>query len=104
MLERVFYTFVEHTRRHGGEVTTCRFTTPSTDDHLVIVYTDDGVGIPAAEKDRIFEQGVGKNTGFGLFLAREILSFTGLEITENGVPGTGVRFEIHVPAGSFRPR
>lgn len=104
MLERVFYTLVENTRRHGGEVTTCRFTTPSTDDHLVIVYTDDGVGIPAAEKDRIFEQGVGKNTGFGLFLAREILSFTGLEITETGEPGTGVRFEIHVPAGSFRPR
>ncbi len=102
MLERVFYTLVENTRRHGGEVTSCRFFTQPTGDDLVIVYTDDGVGIPVDEKDRIFDQGVGKNTGFGLFLAREILSFTGLEIVENGVPGTGVQFEIRVPAGSFR--
>ncbi|HOV67936.1 MAG TPA: PAS domain S-box protein, partial [Methanoregulaceae archaeon] len=102
MLERVFYTLVENTLRHGGTVTACRFSTEQRGDDLVIVYTDDGIGIPVAEKERIFERGVGKNTGFGLFLAREILSFTGLEIEEHGVPGAGVRFEIRVPPGAFR--
>lgn len=103
MLERVFYTLVENTRRHGGGVTACRFSTCQAGDGLAIVYADDGVGIPIEEKERVFERGVGKNTGFGLFLAREILSFTGLEIVENGVPGEGVRFEVRVPPGSFRP-
>jgi signal transduction histidine kinase len=43
-----------------------------------------------------------KNTGMGLFLIREILSITGMSISETGEPGTGVRFEIRVPAGMYR--
>ncbi len=34
---------------------------------------------------------------FGLFLVREILALTGITITETGFPGSGARFEIHVP-------
>ncbi|MDD1681346.1 MAG: sensor histidine kinase, partial [Methanoregula sp.] len=44
----------------------------------------------------------GKGTGWGLFLAREILAVTGMTITETGEPGKGVRFEIILPPGSFR--
>jgi hypothetical protein len=50
----------------------------------------------------IFEQGFGKYTGFGLFLSREILSITGITITENGIPGKGARFEITMPKGEYR--
>ncbi|PKL57911.1 MAG: sensor histidine kinase, partial [Methanomicrobiales archaeon HGW-Methanomicrobiales-5] len=42
-------------------------------------------------------RGFGKHTGLGLFLSREILSITGISITETGTPDKGVRFEIHVP-------
>ena len=52
--------------------------------------------------ERIFERGYGKNTGLGVFLSREILSITGITITENGVPGKGARFEITVPKGMYR--
>ena len=45
----------------------------------------------------LFERGYGKHTGFGLFMSREILRMTGLEIRENSVPGSGARFEIIVP-------
>jgi len=38
----------------------------------------------------------------GLYLAAEILGITGITITENGVPGKGARFEIHVPSEDFR--
>jgi signal transduction histidine kinase len=68
----------------------------------VVVFEDNGTGIAAAEKERIFERGYGKNTGLGLFLAREILALTGIAIRETGVPGTGVRFEIVVPEGVYR--
>jgi len=70
-------------------------------DHL-IVCEDDGVGVPAEEKELIFERGFGKNTGLGLALSREILSITGITITENGEPGRGARFELKVPKGAYR--
>ena len=56
---------------------------------------------PAEEKEKIFERGYGKNTGLGLFLAREILSITGITIRETGKPGKGARFEIAVPKDAF---
>jgi len=43
-----------------------------------------------------------RNQGFGLFLAKEILSITGLTLEENGTAGKGVRFEIRIPSGSYR--
>jgi signal transduction histidine kinase len=56
------------------------------------------------EKDKIFLKGFGKHTGLGMFLIREILSITGMTIRETGTPGTGVRFEIRIPAGAFKFR
>jgi signal transduction histidine kinase len=63
---------------------------------------DDGPGIPEENKERIFEKGFGNNTGLGLFLTREILGITGITIRETGEPGTGARFELTVPPGSYR--
>jgi len=60
------------------------------------------VGIRAEDKKRLFEKGFGKNTGLGLFLMREILAITGITITEKGESGKGVRFEMIVPAGTWR--
>jgi signal transduction histidine kinase len=73
-------------------------------DGLLILVEDDGNGIPIDEKEKIFGRGYGKNTGLGLFLAREILSITGITIRETGIPGKGARFEMLVPKGSFRHR
>ncbi len=68
----------------------------------MIVCEDDGEGVVVGEKEKIFDRGFGKNTGLGLALSREILSITGITITENGVPGTGARFGMVVPAGTYR--
>jgi signal transduction histidine kinase len=51
---------------------------------------------------QIFGMGYGNHTGIGLFLAREILSITGLSIKEVGEEGKGARFEILVPEGKWR--
>jgi len=55
-------------------------------------------------KERIFRKGVGKNTGLGLFLTREILDITGLSITETGNEGEGARFEIAIPLWAWERR
>ena len=87
---------------HGGGVTRIFFSAEQHEGALVLVYVDDGVGIPDKDKKRIFEHGYGKNTGFGLFLTREILSITGLVMTETGKEGTGARFEILLPQNVHR--
>jgi len=102
LFEKVFYNLIDNAVRHGGKVTTVRFSLEERAGDLIILCEDDGVGIPLAEKEKIFERGLGKNTGFGLFLTREILSITGITITETGEPGKGARFEIVVPKGAYR--
>jgi signal transduction histidine kinase len=88
--------------RYGGKITTIRFSYKECDGDYIVVCEDDGDGIPADEKERIFKSGFGKNAGLGLFLSKEILSLTGITITENGEPGVGARFEITVPEGKHR--
>jgi PAS domain S-box-containing protein len=102
MLEKVFTNLLDNSMRHGEHVSEIRVTSHTEGTALVVVFEDNGTGIAAAEKERIFERGYGKNTGLGLFLAREILALTGIAIRETGVPGTGVRFEIVVPEGVYR--
>ncbi|HDQ08036.1 MAG TPA: PAS domain-containing sensor histidine kinase [Methanoculleus sp.] len=89
MLEKVFYNLLDNAVRHGGGVTTVTVTFREEDGTGVIVVEDDGSGVPEGEKERIFERGVGKNTGFGLFLTREVLGLTGISIHETGRKGKG---------------
>jgi PAS domain S-box-containing protein len=102
MLEKVFHNLVDNSLRHGERVTEIRLAAFPDDSGLTITYEDNGIGIPAAEKEKIFERGYGKNTGLGLFLAREILAITGMTIRETGVEGKGARFEIRVPENAYR--
>jgi len=97
-LENLF----NNTIRHGVKVTKIEisFYFLETGD-LVIVYKDDGVGIPYEDKDHIFRKGFGSNTGLGLFLVKSILDITDMEISENGHPGKGVEFRIVVPQGAY---
>ncbi len=99
---KVFSNLLDNVIRHGGRVTRIRVRAERTGNGLTIVWEDDGVGIPSAEKTLIFERGYGKNTGLGLFLVREILTVTGISIREAGKPGEGARFEILVPTAMYR--
>jgi signal transduction histidine kinase len=102
MLEKVFYNLLDNTIRYGQNVTIIRVFYSDSPEGLTVIYEDNGVGIPTDEKKRIFERGYGKNTGLGLFMAREILAITDMTIQETGVPGKGARFEINVPKGKYR--
>lgn len=102
LIARVFYNLMDNAVRHGGNITTIRFFAEKRDDNLILVCEDDGRGIVPEEKEKIFRRGVGKNTGMGLFLTREILSITGITTCETGEPGMGARFEITVPHGTYQ--
>jgi PAS domain S-box-containing protein len=102
LLEKVFYALLENALRHGDRIDAIRISCHPEGKEMAMVVEDNGVGIPPGEKEGIFGRGTGRNTGYGLFISREILSITGLTIRETGIFGRGARFEIRVPEGAFR--
>ena len=102
LLQRVFYNLVENAVRHGETLTTIRFSLANEPGRCALICEDNGVGVPAGVKEQIFKREYFKNTGFGLYLSREILSITGISIRETGEPGQGARFEIVIPPSAYR--
>ena len=102
MVEKAFYNLLENSLRHGERVRKVIVRNERFENKMKLIFQDDGKGINNEEKEIIFKRGYGKNTGYGLYMTREVLGITGLTIIENGIPGKGARFEIMVPAGKFR--
>jgi signal transduction histidine kinase len=103
LLPRVFFTLLDNSFRTGGRtITAIRLSARQENRVLHIVYEDNGSGIPDGEKEKIFETGYEEGTSQGLFLVKELLGFTRIRIRENGVYGSGARFEIEVPEDKFR--
>jgi len=102
MLEKVFYNLFDNAFRYGEGVTKIRLYGAMDGTELLLYFEDNGIGIMGNDKSRIFSRGIGKNTGLGLFLTREILAITRIGITENGEYRKGARFVIRVPRGAYR--
>jgi signal transduction histidine kinase len=101
-LDKAIFHLFENAIRHGGSVTEIRISVTGDETGGLLVIGDNGAGIPQEEKAKVFERGYGKGTGWGLFLARAILTVTGMSISECGTPGAGARFEIVLPPGHLR--
>jgi PAS domain S-box-containing protein len=102
MLEKVFYNLFDNAFRHGEGVSRIRIHCKKKGKDLCVFFEDDGVGIPDEYKEQIFSRGFGKNTGIGLYITREILGLTLIEIHETGTYRKGARFELRVPESSYR--
>ena len=103
LLSKVFHNLIDNALMYGGEkMTAIHVKSREENGVLVISVEDDGNGIGAEDKVQLFTKGFGKHTGLGLYLSREILSITGITITENGEPGSGARFEMTVPKDAYR--
>jgi len=102
MLEKVFANLFSNPVMQGERVLRITVRCEPKDDDLLFTVEDNVVGIPLDLKKDIFRKGFGKNTGFGLFLAREILSVTGISIHKTGRHSSVARFEISVPRDGFR--
>ncbi|MGB8219874.1 MAG: PAS domain S-box protein [Methanoregula sp.] len=102
MLEHVFLALADNIREHAPTATEYSFTYTENLQGLVLVFKDNGPGIPASLKEKIFEREYCRRNEIGLYLSREILSITGISIRETGEEGKGARFEILVPPGAWR--
>ena len=74
--------------------------------HCLIEVVDDGLGIPADERNRIFEKfyrldpqqtkGVG-GSGLGLYICRELVERMNGQLTVASEPGRGSTFTVELP-------
>ncbi|WP_144903715.1 sensor histidine kinase [Halobellus captivus] len=91
LFENLFRNAVEH---GGGDVTV---TVGPLDDGPGFYVEDDGPGIPADEREQIFEAGYTTSTdgtGFGLAIVSEIVDAHGWEIRAAEGTDGGARFEV----------
>jgi PAS domain S-box-containing protein len=97
LLRQLFYNMIDNSLKHGEKVSQIRIHCEEEKDHLRMLYDDDGIGIPRAEKKKIFKEGYGKGTGYGLYLIRKMCEVYGWTINETGKQGKGAQFTITIP-------
>ena len=102
MLEWAFYSLMQNVIDHGKIATEIRMSYQESDNGLILVFEDNGVGIPDSMKQEIFSRNIEERKGRGLFLTQEILEITNITIRETGTVGKGARFEMNVPTEAYR--
>ena len=101
LFEKVMYKLIEKPLQHGECVTHIKVTFSVEDDgHGILIFRDNGTGIPDELKSRIFDKDFKKIPDF--FLIREICSLTGMTIRECGIYGEGAQFEIMIPTDYWK--
>jgi PAS domain S-box-containing protein len=101
-LMKVFFNITDNLIRYGLSANTISVSSKESENGLDLFFEADGNGIPADQKEAIFQHGYGDTNGFGLFLAREILAITGISIKETGDTSDKLRFELQIPKRAYR--
>lgn len=102
MFPKVFDNLFANSIEHAPGLGNIRVGWEARNGEGLIVYEDDGPGIPDDMRASLFTKREGSTRGLGLFLISEVLRATGMRIAERGEPGRGARFEISVPTGNWR--
>lgn len=100
-LPTVFYHLLHNALKEATGVTKVIITYHIREDGCAIIVEDNGIGIPDAAKKQLFLQRE-DSYGRGLFLSYEILSITGMSLSETGTYTKGARFEILIPSEGYR--
>ena len=103
---RVFRNLIENAVSYG---TRARITVTTNGDEAIVAIADDGPGIPASDRERVFEPFVrleeSRNTetggiGLGLAIARTIIRAHGGDITLADAAGGGLQVNVSLPLGA----
>jgi len=86
---------------HGDQGERIAVSVCGTDAPLSPRSEDGGIGIPSANKRRLFSQCFGKTTCYGFFPIRGILS-AGMTVDETRESGTRARFSVHASGSNDR--
>lgn len=104
-LAQVVRNLVDNAARHAR--TTVGLAVRTGADGVELVVDDDGPGIPAGDRERIFERFVrldearardAGGSGLGLAIVKEIVAIHGGSVTVTDAPLGGARFAVRLPA------
>ncbi|MFF4835055.1 sensor histidine kinase [Streptomyces sp. NPDC001315] len=110
-LVRVIGNLLDNAQRHARAEVAVRIRRQG--DRIVLTVTDDGGGVPAAERERIFERFVRLDdartrddggAGLGLAIARDVARRHGGTLTAGEAPSGGALFELRLPAAAAPAR
>jgi signal transduction histidine kinase len=104
-LQEALSNLLDNAIKYSREVKRCRIEAKATGEGIEISVADSGLGVPVADKDKIFErfyrgerEGHGeKGVGLGLSIARDILRAHGGDVRVENVPGGGSIFTLVLP-------
>ena len=97
LLENLFRNSVEHGTDHDAATDGVALTVGVLDDAAGFYVADDGPGIPAAEREHVFDPGFSteeQGTGFGLAIVQQIATAHGWSVALTEGDEGGVRFEF----------
>jgi PAS domain S-box-containing protein len=106
-LRQVFSILVENALKYSPAGGTVTVGARRKDDAVEVRVVDEGIGIPAAERERIFRKFYraeatvrdgGGGTGLGLFIAQELVNAMGGRIWVESEEGAGSSFAFELPA------
>ncbi len=101
-LHQVVVNLLDNAARHGPPGSDVRVRARHDDEGLVIEVSDDGPGIAAADRERVFhrftrgERAAGGGTGLGLAIARWVVDLHGgrIAVVEPETPGCTIRVTL----------
>jgi two-component system sensor histidine kinase KdpD len=110
LLERAIANLVDNALRHSPEDTPVRICAGDVGGRVDLRLIDRGPGIPAAQRERLFEPfqrfGDAENdtgVGLGLAVARGFVDAIGGELTVEDTPGGGATMVISLPIAADQP-
>ncbi len=96
LIGKVVTNLVENADRHAPPGTPITITAQAWGDKVMVSVTDEGPGVPAEERDMIFDSFVrfdtGGRSGLGLAIAKAFIQAHGERIWEENVTGGGASF------------
>ncbi|MBO6046290.1 MAG: HAMP domain-containing histidine kinase [Erysipelotrichaceae bacterium] len=107
LMIRCFNNLIDNSLKYNEPGTGIYFKVTQEENHIIINVADDGIGINADIRDRIFEPFVtennartpGKGTGLGMTITKTIIELHGgtIHVVNHPTLGKGAEFEISLP-------
>jgi two-component system osmolarity sensor histidine kinase EnvZ len=97
-MRRALANLLDNARRHAGRIAVAA--APSGERSVRITIDDDGPGIPAAQREKLFrpfESDTPGGTGLGLAIARDIIGAHGGNVLLLDSPMGGLRVVVELP-------
>ncbi|MGI8616095.1 MAG: sensor histidine kinase [Actinomycetota bacterium] len=111
-LTLVFGNLIDNALKFSPPRSRCRLSAEEIDRDVVVSVEDDGIGIPATERDRIFERFFQVDSsstrhyggvGLGLYVVKTIVERAGGRVDVQSEVGHGSRFTVRLPAAPAVP-